>query len=117
MTCYPALSVVGLRLNVIFQNIAANEERDDLKLLANAYLGHLKKAQDSNSWVPVALFHIHRAPEAKATTPGNSAVKDSARDREPTSGSSNRSAPTQSRADSVKQQDSRNDSKEADDRG
>jgi len=83
-SCYPSLSVVGSRLMDSFRAIAANEQRDDLKLLANAYLGVLKKSQDSNAWMPVAQFHIHRIPtdaptdnKDKTATPGNAAHRPS----------------------------------------
>ncbi|KAK3812693.1 MAG: transcription factor/nuclear export subunit protein 2-domain-containing protein, partial [Linnemannia elongata] len=49
--CYPVLSIIGNKLFSIVQNLAATETRDDLKLMANAYLGVLKKQQDSDLWI------------------------------------------------------------------
>ncbi|KAG0265306.1 THO complex subunit 2 [Mortierella polycephala] len=55
--CYPAMTAVGTRLIESTRSLAASEDRDDLKLLANAYLGVLKKYQDANLWMSVGEFY------------------------------------------------------------
>ncbi|KAF8936987.1 THO complex subunit 2 [Haplosporangium gracile] len=72
--CYPVLSLIGNKLFSTVQNLAAKETRDDLKLMANAYLGVLKKQQDSDFWIAVALFHKHKT--AASTDSGRSAPRD-----------------------------------------
>jgi THO complex subunit 2 len=73
-SCYPVLSIVGSKLNTAVQSLATKEKRDDLKLMANAYLGVLKKQQDSDLWIAVALFHKPKA--APATDAGRSAPRE-----------------------------------------
>ncbi|KAF9123599.1 THO complex subunit 2 [Mortierella sp. 14UC] len=84
-SCYPVLSIVGTKLNTAVQNLAAKEKRDDLKLMANAYLGVLKKQQDSDLWIAVALFHKPKATPATET--GRSAPRDGPISPSNTSGS------------------------------
>lgn len=109
-SCYPSLTVVGNRLMDTFKTIAANEQRDDLKLLANAYLGVLKKSQDSNSWMPVAQFHIHRIPATDTGAVGENA----SRDRITSPGSVGRPSQPQPRTEPIRQQESRTESNSED---
>jgi len=67
-TCYPVIVPIGTRFQALFQNIATTDDRGDLKLLANAYLGVLKRQSDHNSWMPISQFHITKTtPEALAS--------------------------------------------------
>lgn len=76
-TCYPVLTQIGALLNTGLKKIATNEDRDDLKLLANAYLGVLKRQMDNGLWVQISQFHIVKpAPETSANT--ESKVQDNA---------------------------------------
>ncbi|KAK3816703.1 MAG: transcription factor/nuclear export subunit protein 2-domain-containing protein [Linnemannia gamsii] len=111
-SCYPVLSIVGNKLNTAVQNLAAKEKRDDLKLMANAYLGVLKKQQDSDLWIAVALFHKPK-PVTTAET-GRSAPRDG-----PTSPTSISGSPTivQSKAEVARPAQSTSTYRDSDDRG
>lgn len=85
--CYPVLTIVGNKLFSTVQSLGAKETRDDLKLMANAYLGVLKKQQDSDQWMAVALFHKHKT--AASVDSGRQAPRDS-----PTSPTANGSQAT-----------------------
>ncbi|KAG0214662.1 THO complex subunit 2 [Mortierella sp. GBA30] len=71
-SCYPTMTAIGDKLFDIVRGIATTEKREDLKLLANAYLGVLKKHKDSACWMLVTEFHIPRTatagPTKRATT-------------------------------------------------
>lgn len=110
--CYPVLSIIGNKLFSIVQNLAAKETRDDLKLMANAYLGVLKKQQDSDLWIAVALFHKHKT--ATSTDSGRSAPRDA-----PTSPTVNGSQGTiqQAKAEAARPAQPSSNYRESDDRG
>ncbi|KAF9903789.1 THO complex subunit 2 [Linnemannia zychae] len=111
-SCYPVLSIIGTKLNTAVQNLAAKEKRDDLKLMANAYLGVLKKQQDSDLWIAVALFHKPKATPATET--GRSAPRDGPISPTNTSGS-----PTtaQSKVEATRPAQQTSNYRENDDRG
>lgn len=110
--CYPVLSIIGNKLFSIVQNLAATETRDDLKLMANAYLGVLKKQQDSDLWIAVALFHKHKP--ATSTDSRRSAPRDA-----PTSPTVNGSQATtqQAKAEVSRPAQSSSNYRDSDDRG
>ncbi|KAG9071266.1 THO complex subunit 2 [Linnemannia hyalina] len=112
-SCYPVLSLIGNKLFSTVQNLAVKETRDDLKLMANAYLGVLKKQQDNDLWIAVALFHKHK-PSTSADS-GRSAPRDA-----PTSPTVNGSqaATQQTKAEVARPAQSlSNNYRESDDRG
>ena len=111
-SCYPVLTLIGNKLFSTVQNLAVKETRDDLKLMANAYLGVLKKQQDSDLWIAVILFHKHKP--ATSTDSGRSAPRDA-----PTSPTVNGSqaAIQQAKAEVARPAQSSSNYRENDDRG
>lgn len=106
-TCYPTMIIIGSRLFDTVKDIATKEERDDLKLLANAYLGVLKKGKDSGAWMRVAQFHI-------PTNKGDGASKEAS--APPQAPGSSGSSSNQARPASARQSDSRSDARDSEDR-